>query len=166
MRCSRPQPPSATRTTNVRLGRKRRSTRCFVTAGVRSRPGIATAPVRLRSADVHDVPVGPPPARIRRHGFIPRMAELNRHSVMLMTGLGALAAAIPVPEAVASVSKEDAPAGRGQAPEAPPPGGTAVTYLFQDDFDGPAGSAPDPTKWEVARARESMEDPTFWELPE
>jgi Glycosyl hydrolases family 16 len=85
---------------------------------------------------------------------------------MWMTGLGALAAAIPVPEAVASVSKEDAPAGRGQAPEAPPPGGAAVTYLFQDDFDGPAGSAPDPTKWEVARARESMEDPTFWELPE
>src|SRR6185369_1018666 len=94
-------------------------------------------------------PSAPPPARIRRHGFIPRVAELNRRSVMWMTGLGALAAAIPVPEAVASVSKEDAPAGRGQAPEAPPPGGAAVTYLFQDDFDGPAGSAPDASKWEA-----------------
>ena len=85
---------------------------------------------------------------------------------MLMTGLGALAAAIPVQEALASVSKEDAPAGRGQAPEAPPPGGAAVTYLFQDDFDGPAGSAPDASKWEAALAREDMEDPTYWELPE
>ena len=42
-----------------------------------------------------------------------------------------------------------------------PPGG----YIFQDEFDGPAGSAPDPSKWEVAQARETMEDPTFWELP-
>jgi hypothetical protein len=47
-------------------------------------------------------------------------------------------------------------------PTAPPPGG----YLFQDEFDGKAGSAPDPSKWEVATERESMEDPTFWELPE
>jgi hypothetical protein len=22
-----------------------------------------------------------------------------------------------------------------------------VTYLFQDEFDGPAGSGPDPSKW-------------------
>jgi len=46
------QPLSAARaasTTNVRRG-KRRSTRCFVTASVRSRPAIGTAPVRLRSA--------------------------------------------------------------------------------------------------------------------
>ena len=47
-------------------------------------------------------------------------------------------------------------------PAAPPKG----PYLFQDEFDGPAGSAPDPAKWEVARARETMEDPTFWEFPE
>ena len=46
------------------------------------------------------------------------------------------------------------------APAAPPGG-----YLFQDEFDGPAGSAPDPAKWEVAQARETMEDPTFWEQP-
>jgi hypothetical protein len=85
---------------------------------------------------------------------------------MLMTGIGLLAVAVPVPGAQASVSKEGAPAGRGRAPAAPPPGGSSVNYLFQDDFDGPAGSAPDPSKWEAALARESMEDPTFWELPE
>jgi hypothetical protein len=85
------------------------------------------------------------------------MAELNRRSVMLMTGIGALAAATRVPSAWAD---------RGQVPAAPPPGGANVTYLFQDEFDGPAGSAPDPSKWLVARAREPMEDPTFWELPE
>src|SRR6201988_660762 len=116
MRCSMPQPPSATRTSNVRLG-KRRSTRCVVTAGVRGGAGIAAGPVRLRSADLHDVPVAPPPARIRRHGFIPRVAELNRRSVMWMTGLGALAAAIPVPEAVAWVSKWEEPGGGGEAPQ-------------------------------------------------
>jgi len=75
---------------------------------------------------------------------------------MLMTGLGALAAAVRLPEAHASVSN---------APAAPP-GGAPVNYIFQDDFTGPAGSAPDPAKWLVAKAREPMEDPTFWELPE
>ncbi|HZN79160.1 MAG TPA: 1,3-beta-glucanase, partial [Mycobacterium sp.] len=86
------------------------------------------------------------------------MGELNRRNLMLMTGFGALAAAIPVPEGRAS-------AGRGPAPAAPP-GGAAQTYLFRDEFDGPAGSAPDASKWETALAREDMEDPTFWELPE
>ena len=76
---------------------------------------------------------------------------------MLMSGLGALAAVIRVPQAHASVSN---------APAAPPPGGASVNYVFQDDFNGPAGSAPDASKWLVAKARESMEDPTFWELPE
>ena len=63
--------------------------------------------------------------------------------MMMMTGFGLLTAAIPLPEASA-----------------------AGPYLFEDNFDGPAGSAPDPKKWEIAQARESMEDPTFWELPE
>jgi hypothetical protein len=76
---------------------------------------------------------------------------------MLMTGLGALAAAVRLPEAHASVP---------DVPAAPPPGGSSVNYIFQDDFNGPAGSAPDPSKWLVAKAREPMEDPTFWELPE
>ena len=85
---------------------------------------------------------------------------------MLMTGIGVLAARIPIPAARASVSAGNAPAGRLPAPAAPPGNTTAGTYLFQDEFDGPAGSAPDPSKWTVAQAREPMKDPTFWERPE
>ncbi len=71
--------------------------------------------------------------------------------MMLMTGVGVLAAAAPVPQARAYPRPPDAPAG---------------PYLFHDEFDGAAGSAPDPSKWAVARAREPMKDPTFWERPE
>lgn len=39
-------------------------------------------------------------------------------------------------------------------------------YVFVDEFDGPAGSAPDGSKWAISKARETMKDPTFWELPE
>ena len=71
--------------------------------------------------------------------------------MMLMTGVGVLAAAVPVPQARAY-----------PRPPAAPSGG----YIFQDDFDGPAGSAPDGSKWAVAKAREAIKDPTHWELPE
>ena len=75
--------------------------------------------------------------------------------MILMMGVGLAAVpAIPGTKALAVPPQ----------PPAAPPGGT--TYLFHDEFDGPAGSAPDSSKWTVARARESMEDPTFWELPE
>src|ERR1700756_2377902 len=80
---------------------------------------------------------------------MPEMPEMNRRRMMLMTGLGALVAATPVPAARAA-----------------PPNGQSGTYIFQDEFDGPAGSAPDSSKWTAARAREPMQDPTFWELPE
>ena len=30
----------------------------------------------------------------------------------------------------------------------------------------PAGSSPDTSKWQIATERESMKDPTYWELPE
>ncbi|MCW2520557.1 MAG: beta-glucanase/beta-glucan synthetase, partial [Mycobacterium sp.] len=80
---------------------------------------------------------------------------------MLMTGIGLLGAAVAVPEASARPLRVDAPA--APPPAAPPPNGQ---YLFVDDFDGPAGSSPDLSKWEVAQARETMEEPTFWELPE
>ena len=79
---------------------------------------------------------------------------------MSMAGLATLAAAMPISTAGASPSRQDLPLDRVPPPAAPPGG-----YLFQDEFDGPAGSAPDPSKWEVAQARETMEDPTFWELP-
>ncbi len=77
--------------------------------------------------------------------------------MMLTTGIGLLAAALPVPEARAQPP-------RGPLPAAP--SGQAGTYIFQDEFDGPAGSAPDPSKWTVAQAREQIKDPTYWERPE
>jgi beta-glucanase (GH16 family) len=93
------------------------------------------------------------------------MSEIDRRRMMLMTGIGMLTAAIPAPAARAYPSPPNAPAGRVPPPAAP--GNTAQgSYLFHDEFDGPAGSAPDPSKWAVARARESMKDPTFWERPE
>src|SRR6478736_5529101 len=89
------------------------------------------------------------------------MPELNRRNAILMAGLGALAAAMHIADAQAAPSNGDFPLDRVPPPTAPPPGG----YHFQDEFDGPAGSAPDGSKWEPAYERESMEDPTFWELP-
>ena len=76
---------------------------------------------------------------------IPVVPELNRRRVMQIAGIGALAATVSLPAA-----------------HADPP---AAKYLFEDNFDGPAGSAPDFSVWEPAYERETMEDPTFWELP-
>ena len=69
--------------------------------------------------------------------------------MLVTTGLGLLAGAVLVSQPKAQA----APSGTGN-------------YLFADEFDGPAGSAPDSSKWVVATARETMKDPTFWELPE
>ena len=60
--------------------------------------------------------------------------------------------------------RQEAPAGRVPPPAAP--SGRTGTYIFQDEFDGPAGSGPDPSKWAVAKARETIKDPTYWERPE
>jgi Glycosyl hydrolases family 16 len=68
---------------------------------------------------------------------------MDRRSMLLTTGIGMLAAAaaIPVPEAHANPSHATPP----EAPSAGPGG----PYIFQDEFDGPAGSGPDPAKWTV-----------------
>lgn len=79
---------------------------------------------------------------------------MDRRHMLMTAGLGLLAAATKLPGANATPTTP--------APAAPAP----QTYLFHDEFDGPAGSAPDPSKWTTALARETMEDPTFWELPE
>ena len=76
---------------------------------------------------------------------------MDRRALLLMPGAGVLAAVVPVPTAHAR-----------PRPPAAPPGG----YIFSDDFDGPSGSAPDASKWMVAKARETIKDPTRWELPE
>lgn len=87
--------------------------------------------------------------------------------MMLMTGIGALAAAaIPLPEARANPSRWDAPTGPVPAPAAPPGNATPGAFLFHDDFDGPAGSGPDGSKWRVSRFREPISNPVFWDRPE
>jgi Glycosyl hydrolases family 16 len=102
-----------------------------------STPGAWTKPLTPRRR---------PFALARHTGFPIEMSDMNRRHAMSLAGIAALAAAMPLPAAKAAP-----PAGR---------------YLFEDNFDGPAGSAPDYSKWEPAYERESMEDPTFWELPE
>ena len=62
--------------------------------------------------------------------------------MMFMAGMGLLAASVPVPQAQAN------PVDR-VSPPAAPPAAASGTYIFQDEFDGPAGSAPDPAKWTV-----------------
>ena len=64
--------------------------------------------------------------------------------MMLMSGIGLLAAAIPLPQAGASPSRPARP-----VPAAPPPSSEPPAYIFQDEFDGPAGAGPDPAKWTV-----------------
>ncbi len=67
---------------------------------------------------------------------------------MLTMGLGALAAAIRLPEAWAHPSPPDTHAGRVPPPAAPADSASG-SYIFSDEFDGPAGSGPDPAKWTV-----------------
>lgn len=75
---------------------------------------------------------------------------------MMMTGLGVLAAAMPLAEARAD---------RSPVPAQPPPGALAAP-IFADEFNGPAGSAPDPAKWRIVTARETIRNPAFWDRPE
>jgi beta-glucanase (GH16 family) len=79
------------------------------------------------------------------------MPEMDRRTLILMAGFGVLSAATPAPSAHAYPRPPAAPSGN---------------YIFSDEFDGPAGSAPDGSKWAVATARETIKDPTKWELPE
>jgi beta-glucanase (GH16 family) len=77
---------------------------------------------------------------------------MNRRQIMMMSGFGALAAALPIPKAAAE--------------PVPPPKAGVPAYLFHDEFDGPAGSAPDPSKWTAKKARETIKNPVFWDRPE
>ena len=80
--------------------------------------------------------------------------------MMLMAGFGALTVSLPFPEARAN------PLPTVPAPAAPPSTTPAPAFIFQDEFDGPAGSGPDPSKWIVAQARETIKNPVFWDRPE
>lgn len=77
------------------------------------------------------------------------VAEIDRRTLMMMTGAAAFgAAAIQSPLANASPV-------RPSPPSQPPPDAVAGAYLFHDEFDGPAGSAPDRSKWII----QSWDDP-------
>jgi hypothetical protein len=82
---------------------------------------------------------------------------MDRRDMMLMTGIGLLAAAIPVPMAGAAPGRPDGPVSPVPPPTAPPPRNETTAYIFQDEFDGPSGSGPDPAKWTV----QSWQDDVF-----
>ena len=88
---------------------------------------------------------------------------MDRRNLLFMSGFGLLAAALPAPAAWADPAPPVGPV----PPGSPQPTSAAPqTYLFRDEFDGPAGSAPDPSKWMVAQARETIRNPVFWDRPE
>jgi Glycosyl hydrolases family 16 len=122
-------------------------------------PQVVSAVTRPRD-DVGD-PNHAPIARLCGFGLY-RVAvpEMDRRNLLFMSGLGLLAAAIPAPLAGAL------PSGSRTPGLAPPPQVTTPQYLFHDEFDGPAGSAPDPAKWTIATAREVIKNPVFWDRPE
>jgi beta-glucanase (GH16 family) len=74
---------------------------------------------------------------------------MDRRSMLLMTGVGMLGAAMSIPEAWATPSS---------APEAPP-SAVGGPYIFTDEFDGPAGSGPDPAKWTVQTWQDDVYPP-------
>lgn len=80
---------------------------------------------------------------------------MNRRNVMLMMGMGAAAAASPLPTARAH-----------PPPPAAPPDAATGGVLFFDEFDGPAGSAPDPSKWTVSNYRTPIKNPVGYDKPE
>jgi beta-glucanase (GH16 family) len=88
---------------------------------------------------------------------------MDRRNLLFMSGLGLLAAAIPAPAAWADPVPPVGPVPPG-APQ--PSSAQPQTYLFRDEFDGKAGSPPDPSKWMVAQARETIKNPVFWDRPE
>ena len=75
--------------------------------------------------------------------------------MMLMTGVAALAAAVPVPQAAAEPEVPGQPANPG----APPAEAAPVNVIFADDFDGPAGAPPDYSRWTVVGWNEPVNPP-------
>ncbi|WP_036458360.1 MULTISPECIES: glycoside hydrolase family 16 protein [unclassified Mycobacterium] len=100
---------------------------------------------------------------------------MNRRQIMMMLGAGALAAAAPTPQARAVPAGPGAPGDPAQAPSAPadpaaPAAPTAAAkpggFIWHDEFDGPAGSAPDPSKWTISNHRTPIRRPVGWDRPE
>ncbi len=114
------------------------------------------------------------------------MPKMDRRSAMVMAGLGLAAAAAPAPNAAANpmapeppLPGPEPPAGPPPPPGAPPPPPEAaapapmpvppqadVPAVMGDEFDGEAGSAPNPALWSIAQRRELIKNPNFWDSPE
>lgn len=75
---------------------------------------------------------------------------------MMMFGIGVAAAAVPT--ATANADRI--------TPPAAPPNAQTGSFIFHDEFDGPAGSAPDRSKWNIALRRETIKNPAKWDRPE
>ena len=95
------------------------------------------------------------------------MPDMDRRSLMVMAGLGVAAVAVPTPTAGAVPEAPEPPVppqpgspGAGPVPDA------ALPQVFGDEFNGPAGSAPDPARWSIAQRRELIKNPVFWDRPE
>ncbi|MDZ7885546.1 MAG: family 16 glycosylhydrolase [Mycobacterium sp.] len=82
-----------------------------------------------------------------------------------MLGLGAAAAALPSPTAHAEPVPGDLPPGPVPGPGAPVPEAAAPVMLFQDEFNGPAGSPPDLAAWFIVPQRETIRNPVEWDKP-
>jgi Glycosyl hydrolases family 16 len=79
---------------------------------------------------------------------------MNRRNMMVMTGVAALAAATALPRAAADNEPPDQPGPAG-------PDTARANVIFADDFDGPAGAAPDLSKWTVANWNEPVTPPVL-----
>ena len=77
---------------------------------------------------------------------------------MVLAGIGVLAAAVPGARAGAAPPL--------RLPPLPAPDAAAGPVIFSDEFDGPPGAPPDPAKWRVSTARETIRNPAFWDRPE
>jgi hypothetical protein len=86
---------------------------------------------------------------------------MDRRSMLLMTGIGALAAAVRLPKARAFPSPPQAPVGPVPPPTAPSAGAASGAYIFQDEFDGPAGQGPDPANWTVQTWQDDVWPPVL-----
>jgi beta-glucanase (GH16 family) len=94
---------------------------------------------------------------------------MDRRKVMMMMGLGAAAAVLPTQTAHAEPLPGDlgpVPGPGPAAPGAPAPAAAVAgpTFLFQDEFNGPAGAPPGPD-WFIVPARETIRNPVEWDKP-
>ena len=93
--------------------------------------------------------------------------------MMMMAGMGVMATALPAkafadPEPGAPLPGPAGP-GSGTAPgtgTSGPAAQPAPGNIFADEFNGPAGSSVDYSKWRVLPARERIKNPVFWDRPE